>query len=327
MSYDSEIFTKAEREITARRLKAESISNRHMEEIEMKIPEISEINHQLADTSIELSRLILNKTGDFAKNLSRIKDNNLEGQRIIAELLISNGYPYDYMKPKYFCPICNDRGYIDGKRCGCFNDLLEKYSVEKLNSYSQINLYSFDTFDLKYYPKSDENGISSYTQMASTLSYCREYAKTFSKSARSIFMLGMTGLGKTHLSLAIAKEVIEKGFNVAYDSIVNYLRMIEKEHFGKADSDTLQTLLNVDLLIMDDLGSEYESSFYVSTIYNIINTRLNKGVPTIINSNLSPSELQKRYDERIVSRLIAMYDYLKFTGNDIRKIKKVNGEI
>ena len=121
--------------------------------------------------------------------------------------------------------------------------------------------------------------------------------------------------------------MIEKGFNVAYDSIVNYLRMIEKEHFGKADTDTLQTLLNADLLIMDDLGSEYESSFYVSTIYNIINTRLNKGVPTIINSNLSPSELQKRYDDRIVSRLIAMYDYLKFTGNDIRKIKKVNGEI
>lgn len=327
MSYDSEIFTKAEREITARRLRADSISDRHVEEIERKIPEISEINHQLADTSIELSRLILHKTGDFEKNLNRIKDNNLEGQRIIAELLASNGYPSNYMEPKYFCPICKDRGYINGTRCGCFNDLLEKYSVEKLNSYSQINLYSFDTFDLKYYPKSDENGVSSYGQMASTLSYCKEYAKTFSKGSRSIFMLGMTGLGKTHLSLSIAKEVIEKGFNVAYDSIVNYLRMIEKEHFGKADTDTLQTLLNADLLIMDDLGSEYESSFYVSSIYNIINTRLNKGVPTIINSNLSPSELQKRYDERIVSRLIAMYDYLKFTGNDIRKIKKVNGEI
>ena len=138
-------------------------------------------------------------------------------------------------------------------------------------------------------------------------------------------MLGKTGLGKTHLSLAITKEVIIKGYSAAYDSIVNFLREIEKEHFGRSDKDTLSLLLDVDLLVLDDLGSEFDSAFYSSTVYNIINSRLNKGLPTVISTNLSPQEMQKKYDDRIISRLFAMYDYLKFSGSDIRQQKKING--
>ena len=327
MSYAKEVFDKAENEMTRRRIGAESLANRHLEEIELKIPEIVEINQQLANTSIELSNLIIKKQGDFSKNIEKLKETNLQGQQMIKDLLNANKFPADYLDVKYFCPMCKDRGYINGHRCDCFNDLLGKFSVEQLNSNSQMKLYSFDTFSLNYYPNSESNGLNSYIKMQEIYSYCKDYAKNFSQSSRSIFMLGLTGLGKTHLSLSIAKEVIEKGYNVAYDSIVNYLRIIEKEHFGRANTDTFQLLLNTDLLILDDLGSEYESSFYVSTVYNIINTRLNKGLPTIINSNLTPAELQKRYDDRIVSRLLAMYDYLRFVGNDIRQIKRINGEI
>ena len=327
MSYDKAVFDKAESELTRRRIGTESIANTRLEEIESKIPEIAEINQQLANTSIELSNLILKKQGDLSKNLEKLKDSNLQGQEMIKELLKANGYPADYLEIKYHCSMCKDRGYVSGHRCDCFNNLLGKFAVELLNTNSQMRLYSFDSFNLNYYPHTDSNGASSFIKMQEIYLYCKDYASSFSLKSQSIFMLGLTGLGKTHLSLSIAKVVIEKGYNVAYDSIVNYLRVIEKEHFGRATTDTLQLLLNTDLLILDDLGSEYESGFYVSTVYNIINTRLNKGLPTIINSNLTPAELQKRYDDRIVSRLLAMYDYLRFVGNDIRQIKRINGEI
>lgn len=329
MSYDKAVFDKAEAELTRRRIRTEALADRRLEEIEKKIPEIAEINAQLANTSLELSGLILKRQGDFQENLEKLRQSNLQGQEMIKTLLTANGYPADYLDTKYHCAKCCDRGYLQGERCDCFRDLLGKYAVERLNSGSQMKLCSFDTFDLSYYPNADTNGTNSYIKMQEIYSYCREYARTFSLKSRSIFMLGLTGLGKTHLSLAIAREVIEKGYNVAYDSIVNFLRMVEKEHFGRADTDTLQLLLSTDLLIMDDLGSEYESGFYVSTIYNIINTRLNKGLPTIINSNLTPAELQKRYDDRIISRLLAMYDYLRFVGSDIRQIlhlKRMSGE-
>lgn len=325
MSYSPKIFDKALREIKQRKLKAEFLAEQHTEEINQKIPEISEINRQLAGTSIELSRLILNHSGNFEQNLEKIRSCNLQGQEMIAQLLRANGYPADYMEPHYSCPMCSDSGYINGRRCDCFNALLGKYSIESLNQNSQMKLYSFDSFSLDHYPI-EYNGQKCRETMTQIYNYCRNYAQSFSLNSKSIFMLGLTGVGKTHLSLSIAKEVIEKGFNVAYDSIVNYLRVIEKEHFGKADTDTLQLLLDADLLILDDLGAEFESGFYVSVIYNIINTRLNYGKPTIISSNLTPAELQKRYDDRIVSRLLAMYDYLKFTGNDIRQIKKMNGK-
>ncbi|MBZ4669853.1 MAG: replication protein [Oscillospiraceae bacterium] len=330
MSYDKAVFEKAEREISSRRISAETSAQIRLEEIEQKIPEISEINRELANTSIELSSLILERKGDFEKNFEELKLRNLQGQEMIKNLLKTNGYPEDYLEVKYFCPKCQDKGYINGQRCECFKKLLWKYATEQLNANSQMMLCSFETFNLDYYSKiPDGSGLSDYEKMKNVYNHCKNYAKNFSLKSPSIFMLGLTGLGKTHLSFAIAKEVIEKGYNVAYDSAVNYLRAIEKEHFGRSDNDkdTLQILLNTDLLILDDLGAEYESGFYVSTIYNIINTRLNKGLPTIINSNLTPAELQKRYDDRIVSRLLAMYDYLRFFGNDIRQIKKMNGEM
>ena len=136
-------------------------------------------------------------------------------------------------------------------------------------------------------------------------------------------MLGNTGLGKTHLSLSIANEVLSKGYSVIYDSIINILHKIENEHFGRdKTNDTLSLINETELLILDDLGTEYSSSFYVSTIYNIINTRLNASKSTIISTNLSLAEIGDRYDERIVSRITTMYNCMTFAGNDVRYQKK-----
>ena len=137
-------------------------------------------------------------------------------------------------------------------------------------------------------------------------------------------MYGKTGLGKTHLSLAIANEVLKKGFSVLYDSVINFLRQVEKEHFGREtrNSDTLELLLSCDLLILDDLGTEFHSQFYQSTIYNIINTRMNRKKPTIISTNLNYDEISHLYDERITSRIFTTYTIHHFVGMDVRVFKK-----
>jgi DNA replication protein DnaC len=122
--------------------------------------------------------------------------------------------------------------------------------------------------------------------------------------------------------------VLGNGYEVVYDSIINLLQQVEREHFGrdKSEVDTLYLLLHVDLLILDDLGTEFDSPFYVSTVYNIINTRINRGLPTIINTNLDLLSIRRRYEERIVSRLFAVYECMHFEGADIRLLKKKNSE-
>ena len=316
------IYNRAVDIISQRRFKAKSDNDFHFSEVEMKIPEIVEINRQLAKTSIKIFEIIRNGE-NVQEKLSTLKAQNLQAQEMVRSLLLCNGFPADYLDIKYTCEKCCDTGFSDGKRCECLDSLVGKLSAEALNAHSPLQLCSFESFDLNYYRNVTTPDCSDcYLSMSRTLSYCRSYAENFSRASKSIFMIGRTGLGKTHLSLAIANTVIRKGFNVLYDSAANYLRKIEREHFGRDndENDTLELLLDADLIILDDLGTEYGKNFDVATIYNIINTRLNKGLPTIVNTNLDVKAIESKYDARIVSRLFSMTS-LQFSGNDIRIIK------
>lgn len=330
MAFDKYIYEKAESELKRRRIRAEADAETRASEIEQKIPEIKEITGRLFQTSIELSKLILRNKGDFKENFEKIKNQNIQGQEMIRSLLTRNGYPADYLEPKYTCGKCRDKGFFDGQRCSCFEKLLTRFAVEKLNSEANMPDCDFEHFSLSYYKgKTTDSGIDCYKRMSDNLNSCKQYANTFSLNSQSLFLFGKTGIGKTHISLSIAKEVIKRGFTVAYGSLLNYLRIIEKEHFGRSEnpeSDTLQVLISTDLLILDDLGSEFRTSFYESVIYNIINSRINLGLPTIINSNLSAQELQNIYNDRIISRLFSVYRMIPFVGEDIRQIKRLKGE-
>ena len=150
------------------------------------------------------------------------------------------------------------------------------------------------------------------------------YAQRFSLHSPSILMTGATGLGKTHLSLAIAREVIEKGYGVVYGSAQNFMLQIERERFGRSESsESERQLQECDLLILDDLGVEFLTQFVSAAVYNLINTRLMAERPTIISTNLSISELESRYSERVVSRIIANYRVLPFIGRDVRQLKRM----
>ncbi|MDE6087992.1 MAG: ATP-binding protein, partial [Oscillospiraceae bacterium] len=153
----------------------------------------------------------------------------------------------------------------------------------------------------------------------------QDYAANFSRDSQSLLFWGKAGTGKTHLSLSIVTEVLKKGNDIIYDSIGNLLSKVESEHFqnnNAPETDTLQLLLNTDLLVLDDLGTEFQSSFSLSTLYTIINTRINKHLPTIISTNLDADEITAIYQTRITSRLFTLYKTIQFVGVDVRKKKE-----
>lgn len=332
MAYSREIYDKAYSIIDQRRNYAEKVAQQHMEEIYDAIPQIEDMSRQIRSCSLAAARAVVSG-GNTKAELEKLAAISSDLQKQQKELMRQNGYPEDYMDAKYSCPVCRDTSYveIDGKSvyCDCFINLLKECACDEINKLSPLSLSTFDTFDLEYYPKDAGEGISPFLQMSRIFKYCERYAKDFSQYSRSILMRGATGLGKTHLSLAIANELLQKGFYVVYVSAPSVLSKLENSHFdfnSKEEEQILRTLSDCDLLIIDDLGTEFSSQYTKSTVYNIFNNRLLKNKPSIINTNLTIRELESAYSQRFVSRVIDSCDKLDFVGKDIRasRLKKNN---
>ena len=318
------IFQEALLQVQARRLHAMTENERRYQEVNTAIPPIAEINAQLAQTSVQILDIV-REGSNVQERIEALQRENQEAQRLTAQLLTSYGFPADYLDMHYTCEKCQDTGYANGTYCDCLRSAVASVGIARMNRSAQMQLSSFQQFTLDYYKgKTTPQGEDCYTEMKKVYNACVNYAANFGHSSPSLLLYGRTGLGKTHLSLAIAREAIKKGNEVIYDSVINLLQQVEKEHFGRerAEIDTLSLLLQADLLILDDLGAEFDTPFYTSTIYNIVNTRLNRGKPTIISTNLEFQDIRHRYEERIVSRLFAVYECLHFVGTDVRLLKK-----
>ena len=218
------------------------------------------------------------------------------------------------------------KGFIDGKMCACFKEILRKMAYEELNRTTPLELCSFQSFSLDFYPeKAQSSNLSPRQIMEGVKRHCWEYANSFTLQSANLLFQGGVGLGKTHLSLAIAGRVISKGYGVIYGSAQNFFNTIESEHFGRGEDKqyTLDLLKGCDLLILDDIGTEFITQFTAAVFYDIINTRLLRRRPTIISTNLSIDGLKTRYDDRITSRISGNYTRVQFFGNDIRiEVKK-----
>lgn len=323
MSYLEKYYIMAEIELKNRKTRNLEQQQEQIAKAEASIPGLRTLRKQLSSGGAKLASILVSG-GDIKKNVEKIAEENLSVQREIGELLLENGFKPNCLDPVYSCEKCHDTGIYNNERCSCFMNDVRRFQCMELNSSSAMNLCSFDTFDLNFYPENAEStsGVSIRRIMKNNYDFCRDYVDKFCLPQTGILMNGGTGLGKTHLSLAIGKEVIEKGYSVIYGSAPNLLKKLENENFrGSDDTDTAQLLQECDLLIIDDLGAEFESKFNYSAIYNLLNTRMNTGRPVIVNTNLQMSEIQKRYGDRIASRLLTM-EILTFYGNDIRLLKK-----
>ncbi len=322
MKYTQYAFERAEKQLSQSRKNAEFEFQRRVNEIGNIAPEIAVLQRSLSNTGVELMRMVMESGEDTAQLVRQARDKNLLTQKTIGDLLEAVKGDREYLDVPYSCKACNDTGYVNGIRCECMTLLLKKYTSEEINKRCPIQLHDFSEFRLEFYDINSDLGFSPREKMGQNFNFCRNYANNFSLNSESLFFFGKTGLGKTFLSSCIAKKTLQDGFNVAFGSLLDFLRSIENEHFGRAVGDTLDVLINSDLLILDDLGSEFQTAFTESTLYDIINSRINLNKPTIISTNLSAGELNDRYNERIVSRITGCYTPIPFLGRDIRHVKR-----
>lgn len=319
MKIDAVSYKEAANIISQRRENAKEKAQAKRDALVKIAPEYADHEKAIAKTSVMIVKSFLSEGQNIEEAMNRLAESNLMHQKRMQEILTENGV--DTLEPDYECKKCFDTGFIDGKMCDCMYELIKKIRYEKLNSVTPLSLCSFDTFDPKHYPEeAGANGISPRKLMTGIYRRCVEYARNFSLKSDNLLFQGGVGLGKTHLSLAIAKEAIDKGYGVVYGTAQSFLSKIEAEHFGKAVSDdnTLELCKSCDLLILDDLGVEFSTAFTVATIHDLIDTRLCAGKPTIISTNLQFEDLEKRYTERITSRIYGNYKRYQFIGGDVR---------
>ncbi len=245
----------------------------------------------------------------------------------LTALLASSGRPADALEPHFTCKKCQDTGTFEGHTCICVHKLMQKLRREEIESLSSLSISSFDTMELRYYPNTmdDKLGEPVRSYMSGLLAELRAYAEEFDRSSESLMLFGNAGLGKTHAALAIAGIVLEKDFDVIYVSSPDFFSKLEALHFGAdpggEEETLLQTAAGADLLILDDLGTEFNSSFFLSTLYSLLNNRLGAHLPTIVTTNITDGALlEKLYTEKISSRLSAFVPCL-FAGQDIRSQK------
>ena len=325
MGYSRQVYMEAENELNRRHSEAVGRAQQRLDDFYAVCPEAEDVRRRIASTASQAAKAVLRGT-DVRASLEALKAENLGLQRRFAELLAEHGFARADIEPQYVCPKCEDTGYVDGRMCACHRALLRQIAYENLNRISPLTLSTFEDFSLDYYSDAPVEGRrSDREQMRYILDYCKRYAEGFSAKSGNLFFTGATGLGKTHLSLAIASAAIDKGCGGVYGTAQNFAVSLERERFSRADEnggDTLELLNECDLLILDDLGMEISSSYITAIIYNIIDTRIMLAKPTIISSNLSMQELEKRYNERFVSRVLGFYDRMPFRGKDIRAKRK-----
>lgn len=302
-----------------RRAANKLLEKRRREEILAKLPEYQDLENQLRQTVTDMIAAVMDKSLPVDEVSANALNKNKEIQRQMDELLEKNGYPADYLDPIYTCPICKDKGNMGSEWCECLYSLTNKMAAEELNENAPLEKSLFDNFDIeRYSDKTDkENTVSSRDIMQKNFEYCERFAEQFSGKGSGILMVGNTGLGKTHLSLAIANKLIDNGFCVVYGSVTELIRKINSEQFDNAEGDTMSLVKSCDLLILDDLGVENKSEWNASLLYEIINTRQNKRAPMIISTNLDLDELTQYYGDRLSSRMFSM-KVMFFEGADNR---------
>ncbi len=321
MKYSEIIYSKAEVELKQRRIRAEELAEMRRNQFSKKYPELIDIENIMKFSALEVIRSV----GSNGKpvNIAEVAKTNLEAQEKKKELLVKNGYPADYLDVPYTCKKCSDTGIFNGKLCECHLAILQKLSVESLSCSPILAKSTFESFDLDNYSsiKDTDLGFSHRVIMGGVFAMLKNYAENFGIDSPSLFFSGGTGLGKTHLALAIFNVLTANGYSVYYSSTRKVIKQLQNEHFGKGDTDLNEELSRNDLVIIDDLGAEFETPFANAAINEIIDDAVLMGKPMILISNLNRTEFEQRYGERAASRLNS-FEIVEFHGTDLRQKNK-----
>nr|WP_294495115.1 ATP-binding protein [uncultured Mediterraneibacter sp.] len=314
------------REYEQIRLKNHDVQTARYKEVCDRLPEFKSLDESISILSVQYGKKLL--SGD-ENALTSLKE-ELEILRSSKKsLLASAGYPSDYLEPVYNCPDCKDTGYIGNQKCHCFKKAVIRLLYEQSNMKEFPTDASFEHFSLDFYSGSQYDkttGRSARAMMEDTLKICHRFIDTFGQDFQNLFFYGSVGVGKTFLSTCIAREIMNREFSVVYFSAPQLFNILAQTKFDKENSDAKnmsEYIYNCDLLIIDDLGSEYTNAFISAQFFTCINERLIHRKSTIISTNLSLESIADLYTERAFSRITSSYALLKIIGDDIRIKKKL----
>ena len=330
MAHDGKLLARAREALELDRAANQAEQQRRTEQVYRDIPQVEQIDDRLRGHMAELVRLTISRPPDLAARLEALKEANLDLQMRRAELLTAHGYPIEYLDEIISCPECQDTGLVNGVLCACMERRYNHELTKELSALLRNGNESFEQFDLNYYSDQPEaeSGISPRQAMTIAFQACRHFAYSFPDISQNLLLRGGTGLGKTYLSACIARVVAEKGFSVCYDTAFSALEAFEKQKFSRSPEDAeaasvrVSRMLSCDLMILDDLGTEMVTPMSVSALYTLLNSRLNAGLHTVINTNCTNEELERRYTPQICSRIHGEFLELPFYGTDIRLMQK-----
>lgn len=304
--------------------------DKRREEVFTAIPEAKVLEEEMISLAAQSGRRAL--FGDEA-GLSEFKEKTYEIKARLIELLASHGYPANYLELHYQCSKCKDSGFVKNEKCNCFKQAIADLIYDASNLKQILDHENFKNFSFQYYSDDlidETTGLSPLSNMQKIVAVCKSFIRHFNNKHDNLLLMGNTGVGKTFLANCIAKDLLDRGNTVIYLTAFRLFDILEKHKFGRNQenahiaADQFGYILDCDLLIIDDLGTELNNAFISSQLYLIINERLLRQKATIISTNLSLENLNTNYSERVYSRIISSYTICRIFGEDIRLHKAID---
>lgn len=331
MAYDGKIVRRALQRFEEDRRDREDRARDRRESVFRRQPRLREIDGELRATMSRILSAALRKGTDPQAAVEALKKQNLGLQEERRLLLEGLGLPADCLEETPACPLCGDTGWRGERMCRCLRAYCAREQQKELSRMLDLGNQSFESFSLAWYSDQEDPalGVSPRENMEWIYRTCKRYAAGFSPQSGNLLLTGDPGLGKTFLSAAIAREVSGEGFSVVYDTAAHIFERFEARKFGREAGEAVEAdverVLDCDLLILDDLGTELTTPFVQSALYSIVNSRITDRRATILSTNLKLDELGRRYTPQIASRVEGEYQILPFFGEDIRRLKKERG--
>lgn len=322
-NFKSDLHNEIMREYDAIRTKNEAVHKNTKEQIYNHFPRIREIDEKLSKVSLNACKMLIGNKADHNEIIKKLRYDTEVLINEKNEILKSAGFPLNCMDEIYNCPVCKDKGSYDNKWCECYYEKMQKL-MHKHSNINADNMHSFSKYNLSLYSDiiDTEYGISPRDNAKNNYEIALKYANFDENISKQLLFYGNTGLGKTFTSECIAKEFIKKGKDVFYTSAPRLFSIFEDYKFGRNTSVEAKRIIDyiatVDLLIIDDLGTEFRTQYIDSILFDIINTRTNENQHMIISTNLTPSQLETTYSGRISSRILGNFEIMLFLGNDLR---------
>lgn len=324
---DEKSLAGVNRKFNARKQERDALLAARQAEVYRAVPRILEIDNAVFGGGMRMLSAVWDGTGtpeEVAEQYAR------ETAKYTAEkkmLLREAGFGADYLDIPYTCPHCRDTGMRDGKLCGCYLTLLSEALTEESGMGKLLRKQTFDAFDVTLYADTPVEGqaVSPRQNITSILRICREFAADFENHADNLLLYGSPGLGKTFLSSAVANALLARGISVLYQSAGQIADLLSDARFGRGDGEARSVLksqlLRADLLIIDDLGTEFINSMTDADMFYVVNSRILAEKSTIISTNLSLPDIGRVYSDRMLSRILGHYTKLHIYGADIRNIR------